>query len=209
MKITKLEHSRLMVEDQGRVLLCDPIEIEQKLPEFINVVAIVITHEHFDHCDPNIIARIRVQNPLAKIFTTETNVAQLTDATAVVDGDIVNVDGFDLHFFGAEHARIVPDVVPCQNIGVVINGCIAHPGDAFELPPEKVDLLCAPVAGPWCKTIEALDYVRAVRPRLVMPLHDAVLSEFGKRINNSWLKSAAAEIGAEYHALRAGETVEL
>ena len=209
MKITKLEHSGLMVENQGRVLLCDPIEIEQKLPEFINVVTIVITHEHFDHCDPNVIARIRAQNPLTRIFTTETNVAQLTDATAVVDGDIVNVDGFDLHFFGAEHARIVPDVMPCQNIGVVINGCIAHPGDAFELPPEKVDLLCTPVAGPWCKTVEALDYVRTVRPRLVMPLHDAVLSRFGKKINDSWLKSTAVEVGAEYRALEVGESLEL
>ncbi len=209
MKITKLEHSGLMVENQGRVLLCDPVEIEQKLPEFKNVVAMVITHEHFDHCDLDIIARIRAQNPQMKTFTTEANATQLADATAVVDGDMVNVDGFDLHFFGAKHARIVPNIMPCQNIGIVINGCVAHPGDAFVLPPEKVAVLCTPVAGPWCKTMEVLDYVRTVQPRLVVPLHDAVLSKLGKKINDSWLYATATEIGAEYRALEVGESIEL
>ncbi len=55
MKITKLEHSGLAVEQGGQTLLCDPVEITEKLPEFGNIIAIVITHQHSDHFQPVVI----------------------------------------------------------------------------------------------------------------------------------------------------------
>ncbi len=209
MKITKLEHSGLLVENNGYSLVCDPVEINEKLPVFSNVSVIVITHEHFDHYRSEIVAKIRETNPSAKIFTTERNATAIPDATAVVAGDIVNVDGFDLHFFGADHAEIFPGVVPCQNIGVVINGAIANPGDSFDVPPEKIDLLCVPLAAPWCKVKESVDYIQAVKPRMAIPFHDAVLSDFGSMINNNCLKSKADDFGVDYRLLRFGESIEL
>lgn len=209
MKVTKLEHSGLLVENNGVCLVCDPIEVEQKLPAFTNVKTVIITHVHGDHFNQAIVDRIRLGNPDVKIFTTEENAANIPDSTAVTDGDLVNVDGFDLKFFGRDHAAIIPGQVPCQNIGVVINGTIANPGDSFDLPPEKIELLCVPVSGPWCKTIESINYLKDVAPKVAIPFHDAILSEFGKGINNNWLKRTAEELGADYRPLSPGESMEI
>lgn len=209
MKVTKLEHSGLLVENNGAFLVCDPVEIEQQLPAFGNVKAIVITHVHGDHFNPAIVDRIRSENPDAKIFTTEENAANIPGSAAVTDGDLVNVEGFDLRFFGKDHASIIPGQVPCQNIGVVINGAIANPGDSFDMPPEKVELLCVPISGPWCKTIESIEYFKNVAPKTAIAFHDAILSEFGKDISNNWLKRTAEELGADYRALTPGDSIEI
>jgi L-ascorbate metabolism protein UlaG (beta-lactamase superfamily) len=209
MKITKLEHSGLVVENNGALVICDPVEIVETLPALENVKAVVITHKHSDHFQPDVLAKIRASNPNAKIFTTEENVANISGATAVVDGDIVNVEGFDLRFFGANHAAILPGVVPCQNIGVVINGTIANPGDSFDLPPEKVDFLCVPISAPWCKVPESLDYLKSVQPKYAIAFHDAILSEFGSMISNNWLKSTSADLGVDYRVLKPGESMEI
>ncbi|MCQ2569056.1 MAG: MBL fold metallo-hydrolase [Candidatus Saccharibacteria bacterium] len=209
MKITKLEHSGLLVENNGAFLVCDPVEIEQQLPAFSNVKAIVITHVHGDHFNPAIVDRIRSGNPDVKIFTTEENAANIPSSVAVTDGDLVNVEGFDLKFFGKDHASIIPGQVPCQNIGVVINGTIANPGDSFDMPPEKVELLCVPISGPWCKAFESIEYFKNVVPKAAIAFHDAILSEFGKGISNNWLKRTAEELGADYRALTPGESMEI
>lgn len=209
MKITKLEHSGLVVENNGALVICDPVEIVETLPALENVKAVVITHKHSDHFQPDVLAKIRASNPDAIIFTTEENVANISGATAVVDGDIVNVEGFDLRFFGANHAAILPGVVPCQNIGVVINGAIANPGDSFDLPPEKVDFLCVPISAPWCKVSESLDYLKSVQPKYAIAFHDAILSEFGSMISNNWLKSTSADLGVDYRVLKPGESMEI
>ena len=167
MKVTKLEHSGLLVENNGAFLVCDPVEIEQQLPAFGNVKAIVITHVHGDHFNPAIVSKIMSENPDVKVFTTEENAANIPGSAAVTDGDLVNVEGFDLRFFGKDHASIIPGQVPCQNIGVVINGAIANPGDSFDMPPEKVQLLCVPISGPWCKTIESIEYFKSVLRTLI------------------------------------------
>ena len=209
MKITKLEHSGLMVENNGAVLLCDPVEITGQLPTFTNVTALVITHKHGDHFQPEVVNKIIAANPQIKVFTTEENASSIPGATAVTDGDLVNVDGFDLRFFGKDHAAIIPGQIPCQNIGVVINGAVANPGDSFDMPPEKVDLLCVPVSGPWCKTVEALDYMKSVASANAIPFHDAILSDFGQTINNNWFERIAAEASIQYVALRVGESLEI
>ena len=63
MKITKLEHSGVTIEKDGKVLVFDPVEIMEKLPDFENVVAVIITHKHGDHYQLDKITEI-----LKKIF---------------------------------------------------------------------------------------------------------------------------------------------
>ena len=51
-----------------------------------------------------------------------------------------------------------------------------HPGDALTEPADGVEILAVPTAAPWLKSAEAVDYMRRVRPRLVVPIHEAVLA---------------------------------
>ena len=59
-----------------------------------------------------------------------------------------------------------------------------------------------PVAGPWMKLSEAIDYVRAVRPRVAVPVHDAILSEQGRALVDRLVGGLG---GADYRRIAAGE----
>lgn len=209
MKVTKLEHSGIMVENNGKILLCDPVEFTEKLPEFRNVVAIVITHKHGDHFQPEIIERIIASNPEVRIFAPEDTRDLLPGAIVVRGGDSKEVEGFNLSFFGKDHASIIPGQVPCQNLGVVINDLIVDPGDSFDLSPITPKLLLVPISAPWAKVSEAVNYVLAVKPEMVVSVHDAVLSELGKGYSNNWLKAKCEEAGIGFAGLRVGESIEI
>lgn len=124
MKITKLEHSGLIFEKAGQQLVFDPVEFNQQLPEMSSVAAIVITHKHGDHFQPEKLAQILAQNPTAKIFaTTDLDTDEIAGhpIEKVEAGVVWDLAGFHLEFFGRDHAPIVPGVVPCRNIGTVID----------------------------------------------------------------------------------------
>jgi len=209
MKITKFEHSGFAVEKDGKTLLFDPVEFEQRLPEFTNVVAIVITHKHGDHCQSVVIERIKAANPALELVTSAETAEMVNGASVAVPGDTRDAVGFKLRFFGGEHAAIIPGQVPCDNIGVVVDGLVVNPGDSFDLPDGPSKVLLAPIASPWNKISETIDFVRRAKPEVVIPIHDAVLSDLGMTFNCNWLKNACAEIGAEFVQLGFGERFEI
>jgi L-ascorbate metabolism protein UlaG (beta-lactamase superfamily) len=209
MKITKLDHSGVIVEKDGKIIVIDPVEYSCEMPELKNVVAIIISHKHGDHFQPEVIARIMSANRGACIYTTEENSKSIEGAIAVAAGDSKEVGGFRLEFFGKDHAAIIPGQIPCENIGVVIDGEVMMPGDSFDMTGAKVKVLGVPIAGPWCKVCESIEYIKNVKPEIVIPIHDAVLSELGKVFNNNWLRNACEEVGARFEALEPSKMIEI
>ena len=207
MKITKLEHSGIIIEKEGRRIVFDPVEFVEKLPKLESVIAIIITHKHGDHLQPEVIKKIQDDNPSVKIYTTDEVVSLIDGAVAVSNGDSFEIGGFKLSFFSKNHAAIIPGQIPCKNIGVVVDGKVVNPGDSFDLPNVNTEVLLVAISAPWLKIAEAMDYVEAVKPKIVIPVHDALLSEFGKSISDNWMKKACDKMGAEYKELNSGESV--
>ena len=207
MKITKLEHSGIIIEKDENKIVFDPVEFKEKIPRLEKVVAIIVTHKHGDHLQPEIIARVRHDNPSAKVFITSDAALLIEDATVVNNGDSFEVGGFKLDFFGENHAAIVPGQIPCENIGVVIDDSVVNPGDSFDWPYVETNVLFVAIAAPWLKIAESMNYVESVKPKIVIPVHNALLSEFGESVNGSWMKEVCNLIGAEYRALVPGESV--
>lgn len=209
MKITKLEHSGLAVEKDHKTILCDPVEFKTILPNFENVVAVVITHKHSDHFQPELLMKLRTAHPAVEIFAPADTTPLLSGTITIHDGETRELDGFKLTFFGKEHAPVIADQIPCENIGVVIDDQFANPGDAFVVPPVKARVLCVPISAPWCKISEAISYVQAVRPEITIPVHDAVLSDLGKTFNISWLNSVCSQLGIKQSTLAPGASIEI
>lgn len=212
MRITKLEHSGCVVEENGKKIICDPVQFETTLPEFTNVIAIVLTHKHPDHFQSEQISAIVDLNPEVRIFApVDIEVDEIAGRPVekVEDGVVQDLGGLKLRFFGRDHAAIVPGKVPCRNIGVVVNEKLVNPGDSFDLPAMdgRVEILLVPSAAPWCKVNEGMEYIRAVKPQMVIPVHNAVLSELGNGFNNNWLRTACEEVGAQFAPLSIGESV--
>lgn len=209
MKIFKYEHSGIVVEKDDKKLVFDPVEFEEKLPDFDNVSCVVITHQHNDHLQPEVIQRILSRNPEAIVCTTEDSLGLISNARVVKSGDEIDVGGFNLKFFGYDHAAIFPGKVPCRNIGVVIDGSVVHPGDSFDLPDFPVKVLLTPIAAPWCRISEAIDYIHKIKPEVVIPIHDAVLSKLGKGFSFNIVNSACQSAGIKCSTLSSGEYIEI
>ncbi len=211
MKLTKFDHSCIVVEKEGRRVVCDPVEFTTPLPELDNVVAIIVTHGHGDHLQPERVSALLARNPEAQILTVADAVEEFDQATAVKAGDSINLGGFALRFFGKDHGEIIDGEVPCDNIGVVIDEMIVNPGDSFDIPEDidSPEVLLVPSVAPWCKVNESMAYIEAARPKIVLPVHNALLSEFGNGVYNNWLRRACEEAGGEFAPLSSGESIDL
>jgi hypothetical protein len=110
---------------------------------------------------------------------------------------------------GEWHAVVHPDIARITNVGFLVDGLVFHPGDAFTLPGRPVDTLLLPIYAPWSKIAEVIDYARAVKPRLAVPIHDALLNDLGLGLVDGLLGQRGPGIGADYHRPADGESIEL
>ncbi|SKC46722.1 MBL fold metallo-hydrolase [Okibacterium fritillariae] len=212
MRLTKLEHAGLLLEDTNKKLFVDPGMFTTPLTEVANTLAIVITHEHPDHWTPEQIERIVSKNPDVQIFGPAGLAQAAPDLpiNVVQAGDAVEVGPFRLRFFGGKHAVIHSSIPVIDNVGVLVNDTLFYGGDALDAPEGiEVDLLAAPVGAPWLKIGEAIDYVLAVKPKRTFPVHEMVLSKAGKDMGNDRLKWATEQGGGEYFAVQPNESLDL
>lgn len=211
MNITKFDHSTFYIEKDGHGLLFDPVEYATSLPEFTNIDVIIITHKHGDHFQPEVLQKVLVSNPNAKVFTTSDNADGLPNATVVKPGNKMSASVFDLEFFGSgNHAAIYNNEVPCENIGVIIDGKIVNPGDSFDIPNlAEIPVLLVPISAPWLKTEESVKYIETLRPEIAINTHDGLLSKMGLDISNNWISQKASAVGTEYKYRKPGESFTL
>lgn len=211
MKITKLEHSGLILEKNNRKIVFDPVQFAETLPELNSVVAIIVTHIHADHFQPEIIRKILELNPDARVFAPENLDLGVANFTLATDSDILDIEGFNLRFFGEDHASIFTGKVPCRNIGVVVDDLVLNPGDSFDLPEsaQQIPVLLAPEVAPWAKISESIDFIEKVKPKYIIPMHDGLLSKMGKNIYDNFLKNVCENIGAKFLALGPNDSFEI
>lgn len=203
MKLTKYEHACFTLEKEGELLVIDPGVWTTDLGAPKNVVGVVVTHEHPDHFDPDALSALISHNPRAIIYAHESITTQLSAAIptkSVASGSRLMVESFQLQFFGGDHAVIHTDIPRIANLGVLINESVYYPGDSFSLPKRPVDVLALPVAAPWMKFSEAVDFARAIKPRLIFPTHDAILSDDGKQLVDTMVPQLVSD--SSYHRPR-------
>jgi L-ascorbate metabolism protein UlaG (beta-lactamase superfamily) len=212
MRITKLEHAALILEEAGRRLVVDPGGLTNPILGITEVDAIVITHEHADHWTADQLGRLRESNPKVPIYGPSgvARAAEGIDITVVAPGETVEVAAWTLRFFGGNHAIIHASIPIVENVGVLVNGRFYYPGDSFFVPlGVDVETLAAPAGAPWLKVGEAMDFVSQVAPKRAFGTHDGVLSAAGTGLVHDRLKAVTEAKGGEYFALKAGDFIEV
>ena len=181
MKVTKLGHCCLILEPkEGIKIMTDPgadTFVEMRFKENArNIGAILITHEHQDHLHIDSVKTILENNPNA-IVITNSAVGKLLNEVGVTykkveEGETYDINGVKVTGFGNLHAEIYESYGRVQNTGYMIDS-LCCPGDAFENPKTKVDILALSVTGPWMRIKDAISYAKEIKPRIVFPVHDA------------------------------------
>jgi L-ascorbate metabolism protein UlaG (beta-lactamase superfamily) len=105
----------------------------------------------------------------------------LPDPVVARVGDRLTFGGTTVEVLGGLHAAVYGDVPGCTNSAYLVDdGAFLHPGDSFHVPGRDVDVLAVAVDGPWLKLAEAVDYVRAVAPRVAVPIHEGETTDPAK-----------------------------
>lgn len=209
MQLTKYEHACVLIEDGEARILIDPGMFSSGFESLTGLTAILITHQHADHVDYDRIGTVVAANPQVTVYADDGTAAALRErglpVTVVAEGDRLDV-GAEVAVHGVNHAVIHPDVPVVPNVGYLVGGRLFHPGDALTVPDVPVDVLCLPAGAPWMKSAEAVDYLRAVAPRVAVPIHEAVLAMPTLYIN---LFERLALDGTTVQTVDAGDTVDL
>jgi L-ascorbate metabolism protein UlaG (beta-lactamase superfamily) len=192
MKLTKHEHACVVLEKDGASIVIDPGSFSAGAAGIIaGSEAILLTHEHFDHVNPDAINDALAARPELRVYAPaglrDTFAAHPDQFTAVAAGDSLRLGSFAVTVHGREHAVIHPDIPVLPNVGYLVDGTLYHPGDAYFVPEEPVPVLCVPTSGPWMKIGEAADFVRAVRPQQIIQIHEMLLSDIGQGLAGNLL----------------------
>ena len=171
-KIKWLGHDGFLI-DAGKTIYLDPYQIAGGPTADL----ILISHEHFDHCSVEDVAKIQDSNTV--IVTEKDSAKKLTgDVRVLKPGDSLTVD--DVNIQTVPSYNTDKDFHPQANnwLGFIVETegvKVYHAGDSDFIPEMKdleVDIALLPVSGTYVmRADQAVEAALAINPKLAIPMH--------------------------------------
>ena len=171
--ITWLGHATFRI-DADKVIYIDPWKLKGDEP---GADIILITHDHYDHCEPKDVAKIQKDNTV--IVTTADCARKLSgDVRVVTPGQKVEIDGVTVEAVAAYNRDKAFHPLTSGWVGYVVTAGgqrIYHTGDSDltdEMKAVRADILLVPVGGTYTMTAEeAAEAANAIGPQWAVPMH--------------------------------------
>jgi len=171
-QIFRLGHDSFRI-DASKCIYIDPYQIDEGKSADI----ILVSHDHFDHCSPEDVAKI--QHASTIIITEKDSAQKLSgDVRVISPGESMTLEGLTVTAVPAYNTNKA--FHPKENgwLGFILNidgVSIYHAGDSDFIPEMKdleVDIALLPVSGTYVMTSdEAVEAALAINPKLAIPMH--------------------------------------
>jgi len=179
-----LGHASFQITNGKKFVYIDPYVLPAN-PEKADYI--LITHEHFDHCDVKNIEKINRKGAeiighigcISKINGTNTNSIEPDESFSYDDG----VRAAAVEAYNVDKFRSPGQVFHPQGLGVgfvlTIDGVkIYHAGDTDNIPEmtnlqnQGIDVALLPIGGTYTMTVsEAAEAAQVIKPKILIPMH--------------------------------------
>jgi L-ascorbate metabolism protein UlaG (beta-lactamase superfamily) len=220
MRLTFHGHSCVTLDNGGTRLTLDPGTFADAPTALRGSDAALVTHAHPDHLDAAALRDARAERPGLRVFGPQSVFDRLEEEpdddrlVLVEPGDVLSIGPFSVLVGGGQHALIYPDIPRVTNATYLVaadGARVYHPGDSFSTPltDHRLDVLLTPVAAPWLKIAEAIDFIRALDPWTLVPVHEGVLSANGLGLVHRLLDEGRTGGIYAFRPLASGESLDV
>lgn len=158
----------------SKTIYIDPYELRGE-PEAADVIC--ITHDHYDHCSPDDLAKIQKEDTV--IVAAENCKGKLQgDVRLVKSGDKLSVNDLTVEVIPAYNVNKGFHPREAGGVGFILtvdDTRIYHAGDTDPIPEMEgleVDIAMLPVSGTYVATAEeAVEAADMIKPKTVIPMH--------------------------------------
>lgn len=183
--IAWLGHDSFRIVGEGAVLYIDPYQLQVGEPK---ADIILVTHEHFDHCDPPSIQRVlkpstvvvapRIAKPC--VSKAARNILEISPGESKEVGPVrvTAFPAYNLNKFRDPARGVVFHPREDGRVAYLVEWGgvrIFHAGDSDFVPEfrqVKADVVLVPVSGVYVMTPqEAAEFVNTIVPKVAIPMH--------------------------------------